>query len=90
MDQERFEAQKEVLKQEVNRLNHELTSLKAEVKKLLSLLLVDNKKAFKGNLGVLKECFNRVCGQALPPGDLALLHLFTNNIDDKKGIFSIL
>ena len=63
---------------------------KAEIKKLLTLFLVDNKKAFKGNVTVLKECFNRICNMALPPSELALPHLFSTNLEDKKGIFSIL
>jgi hypothetical protein len=74
----------------VNTLNHELTALKDSVRKLLALMLVDSKKAFKGNVTTLKEVAAKVFKMILPEGELALSHLFTTNLEDKKGIFSIL
>lgn len=64
--------------------------LKAEARRLLTLLLSDSKKAFKANILGLKECFNKICSMALPPGDLALPQQFMSNLEEKKGIFSLL
>lgn len=74
----------------MNTLNHEIAAIKDQVRKLLALLLVENKKAFRGNVAALKECAAKVFKLILPEGELALSHMFMTNLDDKKGIFSIL